>query len=120
MVAIRQERRKREVEHIERMRALELGRTLPQDEPWWSPPRIALSIGAAVPLGVFFLVFLSSLVVGYHEPMWLAACIVGVAGVISGSVLAYHSFDARALATGPGMLKPPVEEDAYDVVASRG
>ena len=29
----RHERRKRELEHIERMKALELGRTLPQDEP---------------------------------------------------------------------------------------
>ena len=30
------------MEHIERMKALELGRTLPQDEPWFSPVRIAV------------------------------------------------------------------------------
>ena len=50
---LRNEQRKRELEHIERMQALEFGRTLPQDEPWWSPLRIGLVIGGAVPLGVF-------------------------------------------------------------------
>ena len=41
ILGIRHDRRKREMEHIERMKALELGRTLPQDEPWLSPAKIA-------------------------------------------------------------------------------
>ena len=49
----RHERRKRELEHLERMKAFELGRTLPQDEPWLSPMRLAAMIGAGVPLGAF-------------------------------------------------------------------
>ena len=36
-LGIRQERLKRELEHKERMRALELGRSLPGDIPWLSP-----------------------------------------------------------------------------------
>lgn len=34
---IRLEKTKRELEHKERMRALELGRSLPGDVPWLSP-----------------------------------------------------------------------------------
>jgi hypothetical protein len=114
----RNERRKREMEHIERIKALELGRTLPQDEPWWSPLRIALLIGAGVPVGVFLSVCIASLAVGFHEPMWIAAGMVGTSGVICGSILAGHSFQTRK-ASSPLDAKPDVEEDAYDVVSSR-
>ena len=62
------------MEHIERMKALELGRTLPQDEPWLSPVRIAVLIGGVVPLGAFVTVGIATAAVGFHEAMWLAAC----------------------------------------------
>jgi hypothetical protein len=116
----RHERRKREMEHMERMKALELGRTLPQDEPWFSPLRIALLIGGAVPLGAFTSVGLATAAVGFHDGMWLAACIVGTASVISGSTLAVQSLKPRETALSPSDLKPYVEEDAYDVVSARG
>ena len=116
----RHERRKRELEHIERLRALELGRVLPQDEPWWSPARIAWLIGAVVPLGAFLSVGLASRSVGYHEGMWGAAAMVGMAGVISGSILAGQSLSRRTTTEQVGDPKPPVDEDAYDVVSARG
>ena len=50
ILGIRQAQRKREMEHIERMKALELGRTLPQDEPWLSPTKIGAAIGILVPI----------------------------------------------------------------------
>ncbi len=57
----RVERRKREFEHLERMRSLELGRPFGGDKkfglpaiPQWAVPHlVAASIGAVVPLGVF-------------------------------------------------------------------
>jgi hypothetical protein len=116
----RHERRKRELEHIERMKALELGRTLPQDEPWWSPARIAWLIGAGVPLGAFLSVGLASRSVGYHEGMWIAAAMVGISGVISGSILAGQSLAHRKSSPGFDAAKPDVDEDAYDVVSARG
>ena len=42
VLGIRHARLERELEHAERMKALELGRTLPEDEPWWTPPRISV------------------------------------------------------------------------------
>jgi hypothetical protein len=116
----RNERRKRELEHIERMKALEFGLMLPQDEPWWSPPRIAVLIGGAVPLGVFLCALLATSAVGFHDGMWIAATTVGMASVISGSILAGQSFKQKQTSAQYDSAKPHVEEDAYDVVSARG
>jgi hypothetical protein len=113
------ERRKREMEHIERMKALEFGRTLPQDEPWWSPQRIAVVIGGMVPLGVFVSAAFATSAVGYHETVWIAAAMVGIASVISGSILAAQSLKEQG-SKPLNADKPYVEEDAYDVVSARG
>ena len=120
ILGLRHDRRKRELEHIERMRALELGRRLPQDERWWSPARLPWFIGAGVPLGAFACVGLASRAVGYHEDMWLAAASVGIIGVISGSILGGLSLSQRTSSAGLDTAKPEVDEDAYDVVSARG
>jgi len=113
----------REMEHAERMRALELGRTLPRDEPWSSPARISLSIGAGVPVGVFCFAWLASNSIGYHETVWQGAAMTGIAAVISGSILAAKHFTHRAEAESLAAnqyAKPQVDADAFDVVGSRG
>jgi hypothetical protein len=115
----------RELEHTERMRALELGRTLPQDENWWSPPRICVAIGVGVPIGVFLCAWLASQSGGPPELIWSMAGGVGITAVICGSLLAARHFRLRAEAeTGAHSAyqdgKPPVDADAYDVVGSRG
>jgi hypothetical protein len=116
----RSERRKRELEHIERMRALELGRTLPQDEPWWSPLRIALLIGAGVPSVAFLSAGLTTLAAGYHESMWIAVGMTGISSVICGSILAGQSLNRQKTSEPLDAPKPYVDEDAYDVVSARG
>jgi hypothetical protein len=120
IMGIRHDRQKRELEHMERMRALELGRRLPQDEPWLSPMKIALVIGGFVPLVVFSSVATATARTGFHDGMWVAACLVGTAAVIAGSCLAGNSLKRDATSTGSLDNKPYVEEDAYDVVSSRG
>ena len=123
VLALRHARIERELEHAERIKALELGRTLPQDEPWWSPARICVAIGAGVPIGVFGLAFLASQAVGPSEQIWVAAGVVGVAGVFNGTFLAGRYFTQYARPkTGAdvGHAKPEVDADAFDVVGSRG
>jgi hypothetical protein len=120
VLGIRHDRRKRELEHIERMRALELGRTLPQDESWWTPLRIALLIGVGVPSVAFLTVGSASSAVGFHDGMWLAAAIVGMTGVISGSTLAGISLNRHKRSEPFDAHKPYVDQDAYDVVSARG
>ena len=116
--------RVREMEHRERMRALELGRTLPCDEPWSSPARICLAVGVGVPLGVFLCAWMASLAVGYQESIWMSSMAVGMTAVISGSVLAGKHFNQRARAETDGSAgygKPYLADaDAFDVAGSRG
>jgi hypothetical protein len=116
----RHERRKRELEHLERMRAFELGRTLPQDEPWLSPTRLAAMIGMGVPLGAFASAGIATIVGGFHEGMWIATALVGTASAIAGSVVATQAQSRRKTSDPLESSKPYVEEDAYDVVSSRG
>jgi hypothetical protein len=116
----RQQQRKREMEHIERMKALEFGRTLPQDEPWSSPARIGALIGVVVPLGVFLSVAIATSAAGFHEGMWIAAGMVGMASVIAGATLAGQSIHHQKTSDRTAIVKPYVEDDAYDVVSSRG
>ena len=122
-LGIKYAQRVREFEHKERMRALELGRTLPGDEPWSSPARISLSIGAGVPVSVFGLAWLATQAVGYQERIWMGATMVGLGSVICGSILAAKHFTLRAEAeslAANANPKPVMDADAFDVVGSRG
>jgi hypothetical protein len=114
----RHERHK--LEHAERMRSFELGRPLPQNEPWWSPLRIAVVIGGAVPLGAFLSACVATSLVGFHDGMWIAASTVGMVSVIAGATVAGTSHNRRPVSDQPEVTKPYVDEDAYDVVSSRG
>ena len=116
-------RHTRELEHAERIKALEIGRPLAgdvHDEPWSQSSRIAMSIGAGVPIGIFAAASFTSLAVGYHEAIWIASAMVGTAGVICGSILAAQSHSSHARAGRSEVDKPYTEADAYDVVAARG
>lgn len=114
-LGIKQARRERELEHIERMQALQLGRTLPRDEPWWTPGRLGLAIAVAVPLGVFACAAVATAAEGYHAGIWITAGLVGCVGVEKGSSLA-----RRGTVQPARPEKPVVEDDAFDVVGARG
>jgi hypothetical protein len=118
----RHARHLRGLEHAERMKALAMGRSLPQDEPWWSPARMCLAIAAGVPAGVFFCAWMASESLDFHEEIWLSAGIVGLSGVVSGSILAHRHLAAREWVRdeAPWGSKPGVEADAFDVVSRRG
>jgi hypothetical protein len=131
----RAEKRKRELDHLERMRAIEVGRAYPGENkyaltslvPSWAVPSVvALSIGAVVPLGGFLCALVATLVTGYQKEVWMASAMVGLGGVICGTVLAGGAFqmlsssgaadNVRAYANS----KPPVEDDEFDFVRTRG
>ena len=112
----------REVEHAERMRAMELGRTLP-GEGAWTPAGIALTIGAAVPMASMLLAWLATrsmnMVDAPIEIVWKMAGMVGLGGVICGSVLASQQFLKGDKATSIDE-KPVYDPDEFDVVGRRG
>jgi hypothetical protein len=117
-IGVKHARYLREVEHKERMRAMELGQTLAGDQSW--SPGIAGSIGAGVPIAVMFIAFIAAKE-GSSDAIWMAASGIGVAGVICGSILAGMQLSKRnqasAASTGE---KPSYEPDEFDVVGSRG
>jgi hypothetical protein len=119
-LGVRNQRRERELEHEERMKAMEMGRSLPGDESPWSFARIGLIIASAVPIGVFVLAALASRFVGFQKDIWIAAGMVGIAAVICGSVVTCQNGAASSRSLLPEVNKEPVEDDVYDVVSARG
>jgi hypothetical protein len=118
-LAFRHARFLRQVEHDERMRAMELGQTLAEDQSW-TPGSIAMSIGAGVPIASMFIAFIAA-GQGGSEAIWMAAAMIGVAGVISGSVLAGMQFSKRdQSSTVTPEEKAAYDPDAFDVVGRRG
>jgi hypothetical protein len=117
--------REREMEHLERLRALETGTPLPGDGPWWTPNRVAAGIGVGVPVFAFVTAFLATNMT--REPqiiaVWASTGAVAVAAIICGSVLAFHlpkpaEPQPRAM-TGTGS-KAAFDPDAYDTAGRRG
>src|SRR4051812_41864052 len=123
ILGIRYARHEREMVHAERMKALELGRTLPGDESWWTLPRISVAIGVGVPAAVFACAWRASQTLGDSHDPWIAAGAVGLAAVVCGASLAAWHF-ARSERSSQAVASPydkaPFDADAYDVVGRRG
>ncbi len=100
LLGFRHSRRKLELEHAERMRAIELGQPVhrqaePEDEPWTEAARLAKAIGVIVPQRSLGSAFLASLLLGVHQEIWIAAGMVGLAGVVCGGLLAAQTVGAN-------------------------
>lgn len=113
-------RRRREMEHRERMRALELGHPLPASNAW--PALAAIAIGAIVPGAAFVCATIASTLVRHAEAPWACASGVGLTAVIAGAILAGRLPGSRAAADVDPHAngKPAFDPDAFDVVGRRG
>ena len=116
----RNERKNRELEHAERMKAIEFGTTLPQDRRM--NPGVAIAIW--VPLGVFTLALSGSATSNAAAFLWPAAAVVGGIAIICGVILALNQPTPTQIVrsgqnTAP--IKPHVvDPDTFDVVGRRG
>ena len=115
----------REVEHAERMRAMELGRDLAEDESW-TPAGIAVSIGAGVPIVSMLIAWMATrsfnIVDAPIETIWKMAGMVGLGGVICGTILASQQIMRREKPASVASFeeKPAFDPEAFDVVGRRG
>ena len=107
----------RDLDHAERMRALELGRFNPGDEQWTVATKLAAGIGAGVPIVTMLAATFATLEAGFHQDIWMASMVVGVAGVICGTCLAASK--SRGVADRSDQ-KSVYDPDALDVVGRRG
>jgi hypothetical protein len=118
-LGIRHDRYKRELEHKERMRALELGRSLPGDIPWLSTQRIGFLIGVVVPVTIFAFAGVSTQA-SYQPGIWEVAGSVSAVAILAGTVVVCVGRHVRHDGPCAPVEKLPVEDDAYDVVSARG
>src|SRR5579883_384145 len=101
ILGLKHARYTRELEHAERMKALELGRVLPQDESWWTAPRLGAFIAVGVPIGVWFCAMMAAESANGSDQFWVPPTLVSMVAVISGTILAGTHFARRAKAEAP-------------------
>jgi hypothetical protein len=132
LMLIRNGQRRHEWEHAERMRALEVGLSVPPRDAPWAKASICVAIGFGVPVVAFVCTALAFNSFKAESELWIAPAVVSVLSVISGGVLSGVLFHAkpgsgrqssadgsRGRIAGPGM-KPADDPDAFDVVGRRG
>ncbi len=116
--------RKRELDHIERMRGMELGCS-PPPSSMGSPAALAASaIGVLVPLGSFAITLAAAESNAGPDEIWFAPVVVSLAALVA-SWMIYARGIASQLAwqasqQPASLAKPAFDPDAYDVVGSRG
>lgn len=126
ILAVRHLRQRREWAHIERIRALEAGQSLPRGDAW--PALAAIALGTVGPIGVFGCAWLSELTGGAGGGSWFGATCVALAGVVGGSKLGLGLLaDRREARAESSMIqaghngKPPAyDPESFDAIARRG
>jgi hypothetical protein len=126
ILAMKHARRKREYEHLERMKALEMGHRLPQAHAWSAVA--ATAIGAGVPIAALFFAWLASVTTHASEDIWIGASFVGISGVVGGATLGWLLLGKQRDVNEPTPDrystamngKQPVDPDAFDVAGQRG
>ena len=122
----KQAHRRKELEHLERIKAMEMGLTPQPTGLDWPAAAVCIAIGAGVPIGSFVVAWLASLTAQVPHAIWVAPVFVSLAAIGSARKLAYRIIDPKS---GPKKKacvgstptgKPAFDPDAFDVVGSRG
>jgi hypothetical protein len=140
---IMQANRKRELEHLERMKALEMGLVPPGETAW--PVGACIAIGAGVPIAALVVALAATLnppskylafeeradwlaqnSTDYFGLVWGCAAGVGIIAVIVGGILTWRvlsrsrSATLTAIPPYPTNAKTLLDPDAFDTVGRRG
>ena len=125
--AVKQARRRREMEHAERMKAMEMGLVPPPGGLNWPAAAVCIAVGAGVPIGSFLVSWLATLTAGAPNEIWYAPVFVSFAAIGAARKLACRVIDPKSgSCKAPGDRAPATagkeafDPDAFDVVGSRG
>lgn len=120
--------RVRQMEHDERLRALELG-VVPRGSGMnWPGAAVCLGLGAVAPVGSMLVAWLAVMTADAPNETFGIPLLISFAGIWAAKELADRMMGrqpeadaapARRFVSRPG-AKPAVDPDAYDVVGSRG
>ncbi len=116
-LGIKHDARKRELEHLERIRAIESGRPIPGESKGWTPGRVAVAIGAGVPLQAFIIGWLAVLTTDTPgEFVWSSVGAIGATSVICGTILAFRiPIDRLSGMQQEQETKPSVNPEAFEM-----
>jgi len=109
----------------ERLRALELGRTLPDLGPVWSVGKVVATVAIGVPVALIGVIWTTSFSPYRDSPaIWITTAFLGMTTLICGTILVLKLAPASTAGL-PGDRRPvlsklPIDPDAFDVVAQRG
>jgi hypothetical protein len=126
VLSMRHAARDREFQHAERLKALEMGRSLPGDPMHPGSYRSAgMGIGVWVPIAALVLALAASITSNGSETAvafaWVSAGSVGVTGVICGTILALRGPIREDESNAPYFPAKPSSEDVeFDIVSRRG
>ena len=119
----------REMEHAERIRALELGITARQAGINWPGAMLCLGMGAGVPIGTMIVAWLAMMTQDlpneiFGIPLLISFGAIWAAKSLADRMMGVSDEDAPALASRPqparATAKSVADPDAYDFVGSRG
>ena len=122
----RKDRRKQEIAHEQRLKAIEFGRPFPDDgklSRFTASPAVALGLGCAAT--TFPLALVADLTTHSGETPWMIAGAVSIVGMLCGTVISlFNNPKVAETSTSDGNLASdaklrPVDPDLYDVVSSR-
>lgn len=131
VMSLKSRQRRREFEHLERMKAMEMGTTPGHLSGPWSGRSIA-AIGAGVPMASMFAAWLTSFTVQpdfereipFTAIVWGSSSLVSLFGLTTSLILgALQSRASRSSfenSNHVASFKPSYDPDAFDVVGSRG
>ena len=128
IIAVQQAHRRKEMEHAERMKSLEMGLVQSPSGLDWPAASVCIAIGAGVPIGSFLVAWLAAVTADVPGQIWLAPVFVSFAAIGSARKLANRFIDPSKSSSCKGVIKqvpvsdgkPAFDPDAYDVVGSRG
>lgn len=128
IILMKQAGKRREWEHQERMRAMDLGLAPagPSGGTFW-PSMATIAIGAGVPIASLLFALLAQMTGRGGDEVWGCSAGVGVTAVLCGAVLGFRLIGSGRRASGPAPsvfdhhAKPSqFDPDAYDTVGRRG
>ena len=117
VMAMRQAGKKREFEHLERMRALETGQPIP-GEANWAGAMACAAVGAGVPLMAYLFTFLAYInQPGGKIELFIAPTITSLFAFMGAGGMATAIFrPRRAKVEATSHAKPQFDPDAYETV----
>ena len=124
VAALHQAHRRKELEHEERMAAMNMGLPPSPHGLNWPAAMVCIAVGAGVPIGTFAVALIATVVGEVPGGIWVAPVFVSFAAIKMAEKLAFRTLkgkpEVRASSAPKAAAKPAFDPEAFEVVGRRG